>query len=180
MSATKRIAFVLASLFAIVLSLCMPGPALAEQDTPETPSNCIVCHENLYYLHDTGKYFCVNEASQRCVDCHGGDPTATDKESAHFDRSAHPVVNGDISKCQECHPSDCEEFVHKFEQVAGINPVMLAAKPILLEARPADVPIPPNSQQPPATWALFLPIMAGGALIIIALAAFIAHLRHTG
>ena len=142
MSTTKGTLIILASLLSLALAFSLPGPAFAQEDNPETPSNCIICHEDLYYQHDTGKYFCVSEASQRCTDCHGGDPTATDKESAHFDRSAHPVVNGDISKCQECHPGNCEEYVQQFEQLAGINPVIVADQPVVFEARPGDVPIP--------------------------------------
>ena len=31
------------------------------------------CHEDLYFLHDTGKLFCLNEkTAMNCVGCHGG------------------------------------------------------------------------------------------------------------
>ena len=39
---------------------------------------------------------CLRELPMRCVACHGGDPTATTQETAHYDRSAHPIFNEDI------------------------------------------------------------------------------------
>lgn len=173
----KWIASLFAGLLVIVVSLSLPNLVSAEGDAPETPSNCIGCHEKLYYLHDTGKYFCVNEASQRCTDCHSGDPAATDKEAAHSGRSAHPVVNGDISKCQECHPTDCDTYIEKFSQVAGIKPVFVAMKPDLLSGQPAKITVARSISTPDALTVL-IPILAGGALIVLALVAFIIHLRH--
>lgn len=175
MFAQKRIVWLFASLLAVGLALSLPISALAQEELPETPSNCIVCHENLYYLHDTGKHFCVTEARQRCADCHGGDPSATEKDAAHHHRSAHPVVNEDVTTCQQCHPTDCEQYVQKFSQVAGISPVFVSAKPDLMLIEPG---IPARQPEPPAAWTLFLPILAGAALIVLALAAFAAHLRH--
>jgi hypothetical protein len=62
-----------------------------------------------------------------CVDCHGGDPNTLVKETAHTNRAQHPVVNDDVSKCQECHPAQCDERVEIFEQSAGISNVLVAA-----------------------------------------------------
>jgi hypothetical protein len=61
-----------------------------------------------------------------CVDCHGGNPAAVTRELAHSDRAAHPVLNQDISKCQECHPAECAERVEFFDQTAGISQVRVA------------------------------------------------------
>jgi hypothetical protein len=175
MSAQKWTVLLLASLLAFGLALSLTVPALAQEEAPESPSNCIVCHENLYYLYDTGKHFCVTEARQRCSDCHGGDPSATDKDAAHHHRSAHPVVNEDVSTCQQCHPNDCDDYVQKFAQVAGISPVFVAAKPDLMRVEPVAATRQP---EPPASWSMFLPILAGAVLIVLALAAFAAHLRR--
>ncbi len=177
MFARKWITYLFAGLLVMVVSLSLPNLVSAEGESPETPSNCIVCHEKLYYLHDTGKYFCINEASQRCADCHDGDPAATDKEAAHNGRSAHPVVNGDISKCQECHPADCDTYIEKFSQVAGIKPVFVAMKPVLLSGQPAKITIAKSISAPDALTVL-IPILAGGALLVLALAVFIIYLRH--
>jgi hypothetical protein len=90
-------------------------------------NNCTSCHENLYFLHDTGNWFCLRESPMTCVDCHGGDPEAVTQELAHSTRAAHPVINEDVSKCQECHPDECDERVEIFDQTAGISQVRVAA-----------------------------------------------------
>lgn len=172
---TKRgIFWLTASLLTVILSLSQTYPSLAEGESPDSPTKCITCHENLYYLHDTGKHYCISEASQRCTDCHEGDPTTTDKEAAHQGRSAHPVINGDTSKCQECHPNDCAEHVVKFNTLAGIQPVVVAIEPSLVAAQSADFP----QIEPPSQIDLVSRILAGAGIIAIALAAFIISLRH--
>jgi hypothetical protein len=62
-----------------------------------------------------------------CVDCHGGDPQAVTQELAHLNRAAHPVINEDVTKCQECHPEECNERVQIFDKTAGISQVLVAA-----------------------------------------------------
>jgi len=167
----------LASLLSLILSLSVANPARAEGDTPEPPSNCIACHENLYYLHDTGKHFCVSEAKDRCTDCHDGDATATNKDAAHTERSAHPVTNDDTSKCQECHPADCAEYVQKFQAMAGISPVLVAAQPILHNRLSQSYHETQEKHYDTST--LFIPIMAGLGIILLALTAFVIHIiRH--
>lgn len=126
MSSKKIFRFATASITILTILFLGAMPAQADiQPQTESPA-CLKCHEDLYYLHDTGKWYCINEASDRCVLCHGGDPTTLVKEEAHYNRAAHPVINEDISKCQQCHPTDCNEHVVMFEQVAGINPVRVA------------------------------------------------------
>lgn len=114
--------------------LITAGPALAydlhQEDEPALPASpagtCLSCHENLYIMHDTGKYFCLHESPMNCVDCHGGDPTATTMELAHYDREDHPVIEHEITICQDCHPMDCEKHITRFDQVAGISNIVNA------------------------------------------------------
>jgi hypothetical protein len=120
------------SLFTILLGLMLviattPKVAYADEPFP-TPDQgtCVNCHENLYFLHDTGKWFCLKAAPMACVDCHGGDPAATTQETAHAHRAAHPVLNENISKCQQCHPEQASERVKTFGQVAGISAIMVS------------------------------------------------------
>lgn len=153
-----------------------PAPAQARSPMQASAENkCLVCHENLYTLHDTGKAYCLNDAPMTCVDCHGGDPTALSQEAAHFNRAAHPVVNEDDKKCYQCHPSQAEARLDIFRATAGI-PELLVAAPCL----PANTPFTsgfPNSE--PEEWvlgleALTLFIVAGLALVV-----FIAYkIRH--
>jgi hypothetical protein len=135
------------------------SPALAyslgQEDEPALPASpagtCISCHENLYLMHDTGKYFCLYESPMNCVDCHGGDPTATTTELAHYDREDHPVIEHEITICQDCHPMDCEEHITRFDQVAGIGNIVEA--PAYQPERMAKVsdPIPSRFSRAPFT-----------------------------
>lgn len=154
--------------------------ALAQAQDPPAVTNdkCLNCHENLYFLHDTGNWYCMRELPMTCTQCHGGNPGALTQEEAHTGRAAHPVLNEDISKCQECHPEKCDERVELFSQVAGIDEV-LVAEPYTF-APPANEPVAmPFQDQPTFTWINLLEILpivlvAGAALIIYG----VYFLRH--
>jgi hypothetical protein len=128
----KKIIFLcwLITLMSIVILIAPslePVRAQAQIPTPLADyGGCIKCHENLYFLHDTGNWFCIRESPMGCVDCHGGDPSTLRQVVAHASRKAHPIINEDVSKCQECHPAECDERVRKFDQVAGISNVLVA------------------------------------------------------
>lgn len=122
------------ALFTLVLiaivSLAFNIPAQAQVQIVPTiggENNCINCHEDLYFLHDTGKWFCIRESPMTCANCHEGDPNATTKELAHAHRTAHPIINDDVSKCRECHPEKADERVNMFDQMAGISTILVAA-----------------------------------------------------
>jgi hypothetical protein len=151
-----------AGLVILALALWMtPAAANGESIPPE--ANCLGCHENLYLNYDTGNYYCVSEAGDRCANCHGGDPQAVTKEEAHSGRTAHPIVAGDVSKCAECHVDDCAARVHQFDELVGVDDVVLVA-----------APLPPSSEvralsQPPAepTGIPFHVFYLGGAVLLI-------------
>ena len=120
--------------FILLITLSTPTTVHADDPYPAENGNCITCHENLYFLHDTGNWFCLKESPMACVDCHEGDPAATTAELAHANRATHPVMNEDISKCQECHANECNERVALFDQTAGISQVRVAAPYTPMEA----------------------------------------------
>ena len=114
-------------LLALILS-SKPMMVYADDPIPSQDNrNCITCHEDLYFLHDTGKWYCLRESPMACVDCHGGDPNTLDKDMAHTQRSAHPIINEDVTKCQQCHPEECYDRVELFDQSAGISNVLVSA-----------------------------------------------------
>jgi hypothetical protein len=154
-------------------------PAHAQISIPQAEPKCVNCHENLYWLHDTGKWFCLNEDTpMTCVGCHGGNPQAVTQEAAHAKRAAYPAVNENISKCQECHPKQASERVALFSQVAGIGFVKVS-----LPYRPAIAAgtgiIPVTAQENKNPWVLFLEI---ASLILLAgltlTAYFVYKIRH--
>jgi len=172
----------ISGLVLLILSLFLTTPAHAQTPDPEVDNgNCITCHEDLYFNHDTGNWFCLREAPMRCVDCHGGDPTATTQEAAHYDRSAHPIVNEDISRCQECHtdPDECCECVSKFEQVAGVKQVKLASSAPVPNAPDMTNDLPAVEQKQPINWLMILEILPLFLIAGLALIIYIVHkARH--
>jgi hypothetical protein len=82
---------------------------------------CNTCHDNLYYNYDLGKAYCVDSARTRCVDCHDGDPTSLDKNVAHGNMVAFPVIEGDDTRCQGCHQEDSSARVGRFAKIAGFR-----------------------------------------------------------
>jgi hypothetical protein len=137
--------FVVTALLGIVLLVTAPQPAVSQAQVSTEEPACLHCHEDLYYLHDTGKWFCISESPMRCVGCHGGDPAAHTKEAAHLNRTAHPIINGDTTTCRQCHVENCAERVSKFDAIAGISPVILRSTPVL-PAPVASTVVQPVSQ----------------------------------
>jgi hypothetical protein len=163
----------------LLLALAIPTTAFADDPVP-TPDNgnCITCHENLYFLHDTGNWYCLRESPMTCVGCHGGDPTATTKELAHYNRAAHPVVNEDISKCQQCHPEECLERLEIFNSVAGISNVLVAI-PYTPSYSTENIPATPQQEKGPGAWVNALEFMPILLVASIALTIYLANrIRH--
>lgn len=129
MSQLRKWVIGFALVFACTLLLAafsQPITAQAQEPVPlNENSNCVVCHENLYLLHDTGNNFCLCESPMTCVDCHGGDPAAVTQEAAHLFRNPHPVVGEETTRCQLCHPDESNERVAIFDQKAGISDILV-------------------------------------------------------
>jgi len=162
----------------LLLSLVWVTPAYSQSPTQDVDNgNCIKCHEDLYFLHDTGNWFCIRESPMPCVSCHGGDPTATTQETAHYDRSAHPILNEDISRCQECHmdANECCECVKKFDQLAGLKTVKLASTIEVINASDQTSGLPTVEEGKPVNWLLILEILPLVVILGLALTIYIAR-----
>jgi len=182
-ASTRSRFFIITLLTTLIVLSALTIPTAAYADTPVPPpdnGNCITCHDNLYYLHDTGKYYCLNESPMSCVDCHGGNSQATTQEEAHTLRAAHPIINEDISKCQGCHPEQCVERIDMFDQMAGFSDIVLVAGPSLPQF-PAEqsVPVPATVETGKNNWLLLIMEAAAVLLIIgLAMAFYIHHRTH--
>ena len=158
------------------LSILAVAPVYAQSpDGGQSPDQgvdngtCINCHEDLYFNHDKGQWFCIRESSMNCVYCHGGNPTANTKERAHYDRSAHPVVNEDISVCRECHVEGCMDCVSEFDRVAGIKEVKLAA-PVVGPQSSDQIPcFPAVEKHETVNWLILLDIIVVIAIVSLAI-----------
>jgi hypothetical protein len=130
----------------LISGMLVATRALAQEPVEEgTPkSDCLVCHDDLYYQHDTGKSFCMCEESMTCTCCHGGNDQSVIEEEAHAGMSLHPITD-DASVCQRCHTEDYEERAARFATIAGVSepaPTMKAVDvlPVLDEPMPALFP----------------------------------------
>jgi len=105
-------------LMGVALWLGTPA-AQAQENPPEGgDATCINCHADLYYLHDTGKWHCLCDATPSCLHCHGGQPNTAAADEAHAGMIANPLQEN-AAVCQQCHCTDCEERVAEFLAVAG-------------------------------------------------------------
>jgi hypothetical protein len=150
------------------------APAHAQFHTAIGEPKCISCHEDLYFLHDTGKWFCLNEeTSMTCVGCHGGDPVAITKEVAHVNRAAHPIINENISKCSECHPEQSLERTETFAREAGISLVRVSTpyQSLIPIAEKQSFPMTKNAQN--ARW---LPAIAGMFFFLVISLALVVYI----
>jgi hypothetical protein len=126
---SKRLFFSILGQLVVIAAIVLATPFHAYAQSAEpggADDQCLVCHENLYYLYDTGKWFCLNESPMSCSHCHGGNPDTFIKEDAHSNRAAHPVINENDRKCYECHPVSAESHLQEFRRVAGISQVAVA------------------------------------------------------
>jgi len=124
----NRWIFVLtAAVFVVLLAmLSVPIKVSATQESKPASNSCLICHEDLYYLHDLGKFYCVTTHADRCVGCHEGNAAAMKMEEAHIGLINHPQANNG-AKCQECHtPQVAQTRLVKFASVGGFDTVIQA------------------------------------------------------
>lgn len=113
--------WIYAILATLLVAAWIVQPAQGSAQPNGTVSNsCLTCHEDLYYLHDTGKWYCLAEHQDRCTNCHEGDSTVLEKEASHLGLIAHPQQNNG-EKCQQCHPQDATARLNKFASLGGLT-----------------------------------------------------------
>ncbi|MCA2000625.1 MAG: hypothetical protein LDL51_02045 [Chloroflexi bacterium] len=125
---TYRWIFVLTISLLAALAALASLPAQASAQTAGASDNtCLTCHEDLYYLHDTGCWYCMTPVHKdRCVDCHEGNPASTKIEESHLGMLAHPQENGG-AKCLECHEqADLQSRLTAFDAKGGFDEVVRA------------------------------------------------------
>ncbi len=118
-------------------------PASAQDPTPtgESDANCVTCHEHQYYVYDSGKWYCLCEASMHCVYCHGGRTDSNVEEVAHEGLVLYPTREH-AERCQACHSEDYMSRVVAFESVAGVSPTqipIITATPVATSIVPAGI-----------------------------------------
>jgi hypothetical protein len=112
----RLIALALAATAGLALRPFAPGAT----PTPPPDGNCITCHEELYWVHDTGKWFCLCAENMSCTCCHGGDPEAAIADEAHVGMVVHPVGEQPPA-CAQCHANDTSQRIAAFATRAGVQ-----------------------------------------------------------
>jgi hypothetical protein len=107
-------------LLVILVSLSMPFRALAQCGEPPE-STCMTCHAKEAPVSDEGEWHIIHAGKDICVNCHGGNASATDKALAHEGMMTEPLV--DIyTDCHSCHPADYEARAAQFAPTLGVTP----------------------------------------------------------
>jgi hypothetical protein len=103
------------------------------------------------------------------------------QEEAHATRKAHPIINEDVSKSQECHPDKCNERVELFDQSAGISQVLAAVRytPAYSTEENASVCIDiPQSEKEPSSLLMFWEIIPLAFVAGLALTIYLIYRIH--
>lgn len=117
------LASIVALLVALMVMLSTPVVASAAPMIDATNNSCLTCHEDLYYLHDTGKWYCITEHKDHCADCHEGNASTLNKGESHQGLIAHPQKNNG-EKCQQCHSQDSQAHLAKFASLGGSKTII--------------------------------------------------------
>jgi hypothetical protein len=123
---TNRWIFVfLAALYILLLAIVwVPDNASAAPSVSTASNTCLTCHEDLYYNHDTGCWYCITAHKGRCAGCHEGNPTAVKAEEAHLGMILHPQENNG-EKCLDCHTADDAQMrLVDFKATVGFDTVL--------------------------------------------------------
>lgn len=114
---------VLVEMFALLI---LPVRASAAQAPQPVTNSCLTCHEDLYYLYDSGKLYCLTDHTDRCTNCHEGNAAVMKEEEAHIGLVTHPQENNG-EKCLECHSAQVtKERLAIFASEGGFDTVIKA------------------------------------------------------
>ena len=152
----RLIALSIVTLLVIGFLASIQGVTAVNAQSPAPTSSCMTCHEDQYFLHDSGKWYCVTEAQERCVNCHAGDASAPKEKDAHTGLIAKPLNDGG-QHCQTCHAQDTESLVQKVIGLTGYHAQIEteAYNPQTSASSSQPISLPASSESPTPIW--FLP-----------------------
>ncbi|OHB76212.1 MAG: hypothetical protein A2W31_00885 [Planctomycetes bacterium RBG_16_64_10] len=90
-------------------------PARAAEESLPKHGGCFACHQDIETIREEGSEMLAEILAEGesqgdpdgCVVCHGGDPQATDKETAHRGPEFYPAPGSpwvNEKTCGQCHP----------------------------------------------------------------------------
>jgi len=132
--------FYIASLAGIMMLAVIGGtPVQAQCENPQ-PSSCTTCHALEYPVNEKGEWHVIHASKDICMNCHGGNGSAMEKDLAHEGLTAHPL-NDIYTDCHSCHP-DYDERAAQFAPILGVTPGSCAT--------PTSIPVSNIPGEPPS------------------------------
>jgi hypothetical protein len=155
--------------FAMLIAALIVSPVAAQGTPPSEECQCKDCHEEQYYLYDSGKWYCLCKAPMTCVHCHGGNGREINADLAHQGMLANPFTNN-AAICQNCHMDQSQARVDEFVQRAGVvtMPISVMDQPAFNTAEPQ--PFPAIAPRVLGVWEWFSVALLGTILVLIFLA----------
>lgn len=83
-------------------------------------SSCVTCHEKQMSVYANGEWHTTHSRKGYCVNCHGGNSSAAEKERAHEGMVGNPLSDIYLS-CHQCHPDYIERSA-RFAAILQITP----------------------------------------------------------
>jgi len=122
---TKRVRLIsIGVLFFLSVGFLIAGQSVhiarAQAPTQSPTPACLSCHEDQYYMYDSGCWYCITEARDRCVNCHAGNGDSMNKQEAHIGLISNPLGNGP-DNCKTCHAEDTEKLVQEVISHTGFH-----------------------------------------------------------
>lgn len=123
----------------VVLVILTASPVQAQCGVTQ-PSSCTTCHAQEDPVNGKGEWHIIHASKDICINCHGGNAAAMDKDLAHESLTANPL--SDIyTDCHSCHP-DYDARAQVFASTMGVTPGSCAT--------PTPVPVSNISGVPPS------------------------------
>jgi hypothetical protein len=113
----------LAGIFILLAMWTVPVHAQCGDNPPV--SACVTCHEKQAPVYENGAWHTIHGRKECCVNCHGGNCSAAEKEQAHEGMVSNPLSDIYLS-CHQCHPDDYPERAARFAATLQITPASSA------------------------------------------------------
>ncbi len=167
------------ALVMIASVLLFPIPVQAQCGTGPVGS-CVTCHIDQAPVYDKGRWHGVHARKDCCANCHGGNCSAVDKETAHIGMVANPLEDV-YTNCRACHPDDYWKRAEVFAAELNITPASRATPTPVATSNPANrqpkveiLPLPGPPPLIPAQQALTLASLGLTIVITLAVVVFFA------
>ena len=149
MSTKKSLTVIITGTVLLLVGLfCLQqtSPVFAQCGDPQ-PSSCTTCHAQEDPVSNKGAWHSSHANEDICINCHGGNGTAMDKNLAHEGMVTQPL--SDIyTDCHSCHPDYVERAV-PFAATLQITPSSCAT-PTPVAVSNVSSGLPPSSMVLPS------------------------------